>query len=102
MKLLFVTALKEYSEDITLIFKKANIHIYSATDTIGFKDGNESNLLDNWFSSGEAKFDSVFVFSFTTEEHVDVAMQLIKEHNTTSQSEFPIRAFVLPVEKSSH
>lgn len=102
MKLLFVTALKEYNDDVASIFKKANIHIFSATDTIGFKDGNEPNLLDSWFSNGEAKFDSVFVFSFTTESHVDLALQLIKEHNITNPSDFPIRAFVMPVEKSSY
>ena len=100
MKLLFVTALKEYTKQVGGIFKKADIHVYSATDTIGFKDGQVPDLIDSWFSVGEAKFDSVFLFSFTGEENAEKALQLIHEHNQEFPSGFPIRAFVLPVEKS--
>ena len=100
MKLLFVTALKEYRKQVGDIFKKAGIHVYSATDTIGFKDGEPADLLDSWFSIGEAKFDSVFLFSFTSAQNVEKALLMIHEHNQEFPSDFPIRAFVLPVEKS--
>lgn len=47
MKLLTVTALKEYSEKVITIFRKAGIHAFSATDIIGFKDGTDHNLMDS-------------------------------------------------------
>lgn len=101
MKLLFVTAIKEETKQVAEIFKKANIHVYSATDTIGFKDGQQPNLIDNWFSSGDEKFDSIFLFSFTGEENVEIALKLFNDYNQQSNTGFPIRAFVLPVEKST-
>lgn len=102
MKLIIVTALKEYSEQVAAIFKKADIHVFSATDTIGFKDGAEQNPLDSWFGAGDARFDSVFLFSFTGNENADKTIQLINLYNQEQPGDFPIRAFVLPVEKFSN
>lgn len=102
MKLVMVTSLKEYSEQVAVIFKKAGIRIYSATDTIGFKDDSEHNLMDSWFGMREALFDSVFLFSFTEDEQANTSLQLIREYNEENPGDFPIRAFILPVENSSH
>lgn len=102
MKLLFVTSLKEYQKTVADILKKAAIPVFSVTETIGFKDQLATNLLDNWFSSGAEQFDSIFIFSFTEEARSDKAMELIKEHNLKNETGFPIRAFVVPVEKSSY
>jgi hypothetical protein len=100
MKLFIVACLKDNQEDVQRLFKQANISIFSITDVIGFKQNDAVNLLENWFASGDEKFDSMFVFSFTTSENVENCMRLIDEFNTKSQSQFPIRAFVVPVEKS--
>lgn len=102
MKLFIVTALKEYSEMVAAIFKKTGIHIFSATDIIGFKDGTSHNLLDDWFGAGDARFDSVIFFSFTSEENADMALKQIQEYNQKQAGDFPLRAFILPVEKFSH
>ena len=100
MKLFIVACLKDNQEDVQQLLIQANIGIFSITDMIGFKQNNVANLLENWFASGDEQFDSMFVFSFTTSENVDNCMRLIEEFNTKSQSQFPIRAFVVPVEKS--
>lgn len=102
MKLLFVTSLKEYQKTVADILNKAEIPVFSVTETIGFKDHHKTNLLDNWFSSGTEQFDSVFVFSFTEEAKTEKAIELIKQYNAENETGFPIRAFVVPVEKSSH
>jgi GTPase Era involved in 16S rRNA processing len=102
MKLLFVTSLKEYQKTVADILTKSDIPVFSVTETIGFKDHHKTNLLDNWFSSGTEQFDSIFVFSFTEENKTEKAMQLIKQYNAENETGFPIRAFVVPVEKSSH
>ena len=100
MKLFIVACLKDNQEDVQQLLIQANIGIFSITDMIGFKQNNVANLLENWFASGDEQFDSMFVFSFTSSENVDNCMRLIEEFNTKSQSQFPIRAFVVPVEKS--
>ncbi len=102
MKFFIVTCLKEYQDDVCKIFKEAKINVFSATDVIGFKDNQSLNLLEAWFASGDEKFDSLFVFSFTGDENADLAMELIKKYNEESGTNFPVRAFIVPVEKASY
>ena len=102
MKLLFITSLKEYQKDVAGILDQADVSIFSVSNTIGFKDHHKTNLLDNWFSSGDEQFDSIFLFSFTDETRANKTLSLIQEYNQTNKNDFPIRVFILPVEKSSY
>lgn len=102
MKLLVVTSLKEYQKKVAHILDQAGIEVFSVSETIGFKDRHTSNLLDNWFSSGNDQFDSIFLFSFTEEVKADHALELIKKYNVENNTGFPVRAFIVPVEKSSY
>ena len=101
MKLLVVTSLKEYQNKVAQLLDLAKITVFSVTETTGVRDEQESNLLDNWFSSGSEKSDSVFLFSFTDAAKADQALSLIRKYNAGNETDFPIRAFVLPVEKST-
>lgn len=102
MKLFIVTCLKEYREDVNKIFKQANIHVFSTTDVIGFKDDQAHNVLEDWFASGDEKFDSMMLFSFTADENAEDAMDLINKFNEEYKTGFPVRAFIVPVEKSNY
>jgi hypothetical protein len=102
MKLLIVTSLKENQKDVATIFNDAGIQVFSVSETKGFKEDPAENLLDNWFSSGKEHFDSLFFFSFTSGENANHAMELIKSYNDTNQTNFPVRAFIVPVDKSSY
>ncbi|AEV97219.1 hypothetical protein A4D02_17365 [Niastella koreensis] len=101
MKLLMVTCLKESCNAVAQLFGKASIQVFSMTDVIGKKDGHQASLVDNWFSSGEEEYDSAIIFSFTNEGNAEKAMSLIDEYNDSVSNNFPIRAFVLPVERSN-
>jgi GTPase Era involved in 16S rRNA processing len=101
MKLLFVTSLKEYQKTVADILNKAEIPVFSVTETIGFKDHHKTNLLNNWFSSGTDQFNSIFVFSFTDQVKTEKVMELINEYNAANETGFPIRAFIVPVEETS-
>lgn len=102
MKFFITACLKEYQEEVINIFKQANIHVFSVTDVIGFKDSHPQNLLADWFASGEEKFDSLMLFSFTPAANAKQAMQLIQQYNETAKTSFPVRAFIVPVEKASY
>lgn len=102
MKFFIVTCLKEYQDEVCKILKKANIHVFSATDVIGFKDNQTADLLEDWFASGDEKFDSVFIFSFAVDEFANNAMDLINNYNDEHKTGFPLRAFIVPVEKASY
>lgn len=100
MKLFIVTCLKEYQEDMIKIFRQADISVFSAAEVVGFKDTQTPDLLENWFASGDEKFDSQMIFSFTLAQKAEHAMQLIKKYNEGNQTNFPVRAFIVPVENS--
>jgi hypothetical protein len=69
-------------------------------ETIGFKDHSTANLLDNWFGSGKEKFDSIFLFSFTEETKAEKALELIARYNEEHHTGFPVRAFIVSVDKA--
>jgi len=80
---------------------QAGILIFSVSETIGFKDQKNSNLLDNWFSSGNEQFNSIFLFSFTDEVKAEKALEIIKKYNAENETGFPIHVFIISVDKSS-
>lgn len=100
MKLLLITGLRESSEDIARIIREAGVSVFSTSAITGFKEKSLGNLLDHWFSSGTESYNSIFLFSFTEEEKATKALGLIQEFNRKSDSQFPVRGFLLPVEAS--
>lgn len=102
MKLLFVTCLKEHQRDVAKILDQSGIAVFSVTETVGFKDEHEPDLLESWFASERTKFDSVFVFSFTDEQNANTALNRIAQYNETHKTGFPVRGFIVPVEKSTY
>lgn len=101
MKLLFVTCIKEHQQAVASIFEAAQIKVFSVLETIGYKDGQPDELLDNWFASGKERFDSQVLFSFTSQSCADKAMELIRQSNAENNTGFPIRAFIMPVEQTA-
>ena len=100
MKLLVVTCLKEYLGDISKIFKQANINVFSTSEIVGHRDGAPLNLLEEWFASGGEEVDSMMIFTFAPAVNAEQGMALIKDYNQTLKQNYPVRAFVVPVEKS--
>lgn len=100
MKLFIVTCLKEHLNDVSKIFKHANIDVFSTSEIVGHRDGAPVNLLEDWFASGNEQFDSLMIFTFTHELNAEQGMALIKNYNETNKGNFHVRAFLMPVEKS--
>lgn len=100
MKLLVITCLKEYLNDVSKILKQANIEVFSTSEIIGHRDGAPVNLLEKWFASGDEQFDPLMIFTFTNELNAEQGMELIKRYDLTLKQYFPVRAFLMPVEKS--
>lgn len=98
MKFFIATCLKEYKDDVCKLFKEAGIGTYSTTDITGVKHNGEPNLQQEWFAAGDEKFDSVILFSFTTDMNARHAKQLIEKYNEQQQTGFPVRAFIISVE----
>ena len=102
MKLLIVTCLRDFKDDVSGIFHQAGVRVFSVSETTGVKDEHDENLLDDWFGNRDGEFDSLILFSFTNAETSAKAMALIKEYNAANGDSFPIRAFIVPVEAASY
>ena len=102
MKLLIVTSFKDHQSDVARLLTQAGITVFSASETTGFKNPAEENLLTNWFARSRDQYNSIFLFSFTSAANAEEALNLISNHNLTQNTGFPIRAFVLAVVKTNY
>ena len=99
MKLVIVTAVEEYKKDLYHLFKKARIDQFSDTEIEGFKLPPSLLVASNWFSPGNRGTRSLMFFSFSSEEKIDSLFKLIVEFNSKLDTDNPIKAVVLPIEK---
>lgn len=100
MKLLVVTCLKEYLKDVSKLFKQANIDVFSTTEITGHRDSAPPSFLEDWFATGGEDVNSMMIFTFISERNAEQGIKLIENYNKTIEGNFPIRAFLMPVEKS--
>lgn len=100
MKLLIVTVVEEFEKDIIRLFKKANIESFSGSDIEGYKNHMALVRTASWFSSEKSGVQSSLFFSFTEDKNIDILFSLIKEFNQNLKTHNPIKAAVVPIEKS--
>lgn len=101
MRLLIVTALKEFKKEVSNILKKADIPIFSYSETTGVKNNYSPELMNDWFTSdSNHEFSSIFFFSFTDLVKAENVLKQIEEFNTLDRVEYPVKGFILPIEKA--
>lgn len=99
MKFLVITCIKEFEKETVSLLKKAKITAFSSTDINGFKTQDPNNLIDNWFSSSTDNVKSILFFTFTDKNKIDQLLEEVKTFNQNTESNNPIRAIVLDIEK---
>ncbi|XMO87060.1 hypothetical protein AAFN75_01940 [Algibacter sp. AS12] len=99
MKLVIVTAVEQFQKEVSKLFKKANIENYSSSDIDGHKNGSSLLMTSNWFPTEKGGNESSMFFSFTDNQHIDLLFQAITEFNTNLETNNPIKAVVVPIER---
>jgi hypothetical protein len=99
MKLVIVTAVEEFQKDVLKLFKKAKIESFSSSDIDGYKNAASLLMTNSWFPSVKGGNESSLFFSFTEDEKIDSLFSLIKEFNNNLETNNPIKAIVVPIEK---
>jgi hypothetical protein len=99
MKLIIVTAVEAFQKDILKLFKKANIENFSSSDIDGYKNAPSILMASSWFSGEKTGNESHLFFSFTEDENSDALFSLIKEFNNNLETNNPVKAVVVPIEK---
>ncbi|WP_445955545.1 hypothetical protein [Yeosuana sp.] len=101
MKLLIITAIKQFKKDIILQLKKANVSTFSFREVTGFRDGSKDSIESNWFSSEMNQTESILFFAFVKKENVDILFELIHDFNNQQKTLSNIHVAVLNIEKSN-
>ncbi|WP_264559396.1 hypothetical protein [Flavobacterium sp. N2270] len=101
MKLLILTAIKEFEKEIKQQLKKAEVTTFSYKDVIGFRDSTEDALESNWFSAEMNQSQSILFYAFVKKENVDRLFESINDFNTKQETLSHIHVAVLNIEKSN-
>ncbi|WGH75182.1 hypothetical protein P8625_14065 [Tenacibaculum tangerinum] len=99
MKLLIITVVEGLQNEVIQLLKEAGINNFSASDIEGFRNSFPVVSVNDWFSGNERATSSYMYFSFTEPEKIEVFFKLVTKFNTNLETNNPIRAIVVPVEK---
>jgi len=101
MKLVVITAISEFANNIKLHLKKAEVKTYSYKEVFGYRDSTEDAVESNWFSSEMNQTDSVVFFAFVKKDKVDLLFEHINEFNSKQKTLSHIHVAVINIEKSN-
>ncbi len=99
MKLLILTAVKEFDKDIIQILKKADVKTFTFKEMKGFKDLSEESIESNWFATEMNINESILFYAFVKKENVDSVFGLINNFNEKQKTSSHIHLAVLNIEK---
>ena len=100
MKLLIITAIKEFEAAVKKILFDAGIKEFTCENVTGCRDASTESVADNWFASEVNETDSVLFWVFAPEECVHNAEAGILQFNESRQSASRIHLAILKTEKS--
>lgn len=101
MKLVLITAVAEFKNDIKQILKKSDVKSFSYKEVIGHKEDSEDTISANWFATEMNENHSVLFYAFVKDENVDRLFHLIDATNSKQKTVSKIHIVVLCIEKSN-
>jgi nitrogen regulatory protein PII len=100
MKLLLITAVKEFEKEIKQLLKKSAVSSFSYQDVKGFKDSSKEAMENNWFATPTQENESILFYVFVKKEKVDTLFELVEDFNSKQKTVSKIHVVVLCIEKS--
>lgn len=101
MKLIIITAIKEFEAAVRKELKNASVRNFSFKNVSGYADDSENAKATNWFSPESTMKESVLFFAFVDSENVSKLFDGIHAFNELQKSLSNIRIAVLNVEESN-
>lgn len=98
MKLVLITAIAEFGQDIKKMLKEAKVKSYSYRDVKGFRDASEEGVETNWFGTEMNEIESIVFYAFVSKENVSILFDLMKEFNDKQESISHVHLAVFSVE----
>ena len=101
MKLMIITAIKEFDAEIKKQLKNAQVTTFSFRNVSGYRDASEDALGSNWFSSEMNITESMMFFAFVKKENIDKLLKGIDAFNAMQETLSNIHIAVLNIEQSN-
>jgi hypothetical protein len=101
MKLIIITAVKEFEKDIKQILKNSDIPNFSYQDIIGYRNTPKEANLSDWFSGERHENNSIMFYAFFKKEDTNELFNRVEAFNNKQESLSKIHVAVLNVEKSN-
>ena len=101
MKLVIITAIKEFEKDVKLLLKQAKVISFSYRDVTGYRDSTEDALESNWFSSEMNQTRSLVFYTFIKKENVNLLFDLINKFNKEQKTLSNIHVASLNIERTN-
>lgn len=102
MKLLIITAITSFENDIKAMLQKANIRTYTFSNVTGFRDISEEAISSNWFASEMNETESILFYAFVRKENAMLFFNLVNEFNAAQETHSHIHVAELNIEQSNH
>jgi hypothetical protein len=101
MKLLFITSVKAFKDDIKAILKVAKVGVYSYNDVAGFMNTSGMSNHENWFASDIIESESVLFYAIVKKECVQNVFDAVEKFNKVQESKSSIHLAVINIEQSN-
>jgi len=101
MKMLIITAIQMFQEDILKMLKENNVNAFSSTALVGYGNKKSNSIDDNWFGGGNGSHQSMLFFALLPEHCVDDVFTAVEEFNSKQKTQSRIHLSVMNVERSN-
>lgn len=101
MKLVILTAIKEYDAEIKKQLKKALVTTFTFKEVSGYRDSTGESIENNWFSSEMNVTESIMYYAFVQNEKADNLLENVNEFNAKKETPSQIHIAILNIEESN-
>lgn len=101
MKLIIITAIREFDTEVKKQLKKAEVTTFSFKNVSGYRDNSNDALESNWFSGEMNTTESTLFFAFVPADNVEKLFEGIRVFNAKQETLSHIHIAALNVEQSN-
>ena len=101
MKVVIITAVSSFFEDIKSMLKRSEVGTFSYTHVIGYKPAANTPLDEHWFTATQGEDQSVLFYAFVAEPMVNAIIKTTDDMNEREGSRSHIHVAVLNIEQTN-
>lgn len=101
MKLVSITAIKEFEQEIKKILKASEVKTYSYRNVTGFRDSTQDAIGSNWFATEMNENESILFYAFVPMEKAENIFELVEAFNAKEKTLSNIHIAIINIEKSN-